>query len=208
MSAADPAAQDAATQAPAVPDAAALPGPVRLYTQMQAPNPQRVAMFVAEKGIELQQVSIDLMAGDHKAEAYRAKVGTAQVPALELEDGTVLTETVAICRYLEALVPEPNLMGRTPYETVVIEMWQRRVELGLFVAVAQCFRHTNKHLAVLEDQVPEWGEINRGRIDGHLRMLDARLAERDWLAADRMTIADMTAFLAFGFRRIIKHPTP
>ncbi|MEL6766880.1 MAG: glutathione S-transferase [Pseudomonadota bacterium] len=189
-------------------DTAALPRPVMLYTQMQAPNPQRMAMFVAEKGLEIPTTSVDLMQGEHKAEAFRAKTGAAVVPALELEDGTVLTETPAIGRYLEALAPEPNLMGRDPLETAVIEMWQRRVEFGLFTAVGQCFRHTNPHLAVLEDQVAEWGEINRGRIDGHLRLLDARLEGRAWLAADRMTIADLTAFLATGFQRIIKHPMP
>ncbi|MEM7499041.1 MAG: glutathione S-transferase N-terminal domain-containing protein [Pseudomonadota bacterium] len=187
---------------------ATLPGPVLLYTQMQAPNPQRVAMFLAEKGLEIPTENVDLLKGEQKTEAYRAAVGAAVVPALRLENGTVLTETPAICRYLEALCPEPNLMGRDPLEIAEIEMWQRRVELGLFTAVAQCFRHTNPRLAVMEEQVAEWGEVNRGRIDGHLRALDERLAGRDWLAADRMTIADLTAYLATGFQRIIKHPMP
>ncbi|MEM6355805.1 MAG: glutathione S-transferase family protein [Pseudomonadota bacterium] len=189
-------------------ETADLPRPLHLYTQPVAPNPQRLTMFLAEKGIDVPTTTIDLLAGEQKTEDFRAKTGAAVVPALELEDGTVLTETPAICRYLEALSPEPNLMGRDPLETAQIEMWQRRAELGLFSAVAQCFRHTNPRLAVMEDQVAEWGEINRGRIDGHLATLDARLAGRDWLAAERRTIADITAFLACGFRRIIKHPMP
>lgn len=189
-------------------EATALPRPVLLHTQMQAPNPQRVAMFLAEKGVEIPTRSVNLMAGEHRDPGYLAKTGIPQVPALELEDGSVITETVAICRYLEALYPEPNLMGRDPRETVEIEMWQRRLELGLFAAVAACFRHTNRHLTVLEDQVPEWGEINRGRVDTHLARLDAQLAGRDWVAANRLTIADITAWLGVTFKRIIRHETP
>lgn len=188
-----------------------LPAAVRLHDQPRAPNPMRVNLFLAEKGIEIERVPVDLMAGAHKAPGYVARVGVAQVPALELSDGTVLTETQAICRYLEALHPEPNLMGRDPLEAAVIEMWQRRMEFGLFAAVGHAFRHTNPHMAALEDQCPDWGEVNRGRIDGHLRALDARLAAgggRDWIAADRFTVADITGYVAANFRRILKHPMP
>ena len=187
---------------------AALPTPVLLYDQPMAPNPQRLNLFLAEKGIEIPRRAVNLIAGEHKEADLRARLGAAQVPALELSDGTVLTETQAICRYLEALQPEPNLMGRDPLEAAVIEMWQRRVEFGLFAAVAQCFRHTNPHMAVMEDQVAAWGEVNRRRIDGHLSALDARLSERDWLAADRITVADITAFVAVNFRKVIRHPMP
>lgn len=185
-----------------------LPTPVRLYTQPRAPNPMRLHLFLAEKGVEVPQTVLNLIEGEHKTADYLAKVGDAKVPALELSDGTVLSETQAICRYVEALHPEPNLMGRDPLETAVIEMWQRRAEFGLFTAVGQTFRHTNPRMGVMEDQVAEWGEINRGRIDPHLRALDERLRGRDWLAADHYTIADITAYLAASFRRIIKHPMP
>ncbi|MEL6478434.1 MAG: glutathione S-transferase [Pseudomonadota bacterium] len=185
-----------------------LPQPTRLYDQPRAPNPMRVNLFLAEKGLEIPREMVDLMAGQHKETAYLSKIGATVCPALELEDGTVLTETQAICRYLEALAPEPNLMGRNPLEMAEIEMWQRRVEFGLFAAVGQCFRHTNPAMSVMEDQVPAWGEVNRGRIDGHLRALEARLEGRAYLAADRFTIADITAFIASGFQRIIKHPIP
>ena len=185
-----------------------LPAPVKLYDQSRAPNPMRVNLFLAEKGLDLAREQVDLIAGQHKTPDYLDKVGAPVCPALELSDGSVLTETQAICRYIEALHPEPNLMGRDALETARIEMWQRRVEFGLFAAVGSCFRHTNPAMAVLEDQVADWGEVNRARIDGHLETLDNQLAGREFLAADRFTIADITAFIATGFQRIIKHEIP
>lgn len=185
-----------------------LPQPVRLYDQTRAPNPRRVNIFLAEKGIEIPRTDVNLIGGEHKQADYVAKVGVPQVPALELDDGTVLVESVAICRYLEALQPEPNLMGRDAMEQVETEMWQRLVEHRLFATVTACFRHTNPHLAVLEDQCADWGEVNRGRLHERLGELDRRLAGRDWIAADRMTIADITALVAVDFLRIIKYPVP
>ena len=185
-----------------------LPQPVRLFEQPRAPNPRRVNVFLAEKGVEIERVNVDLMAGEHKRPDYLARVGAPQVPALELDDGTILTESVAICRYFEALRPEPNMMGREVMEQITIEKWQRLVEFRLFATVAICFRHTNPHLAVLEDQCADWGEVNRGRIDGRLGEIDRRLEGRDWIAADRLTIADITALVAVQFLRIIKHPIP
>ena len=185
-----------------------LPQPVRLYDQRRAPNPRRVNIFLAEKGVEIERIDIDLIAGEHKQPDYLAKIGVPQVPALELDDGTILTESVAICRYFEALQPEPNMMGRDAMEQVIIEKWQRLVEFRLFATVAGCFRHTNPHLAVLEDQCPDWGEVNRGRLDGRLGEIDRRLKGRDWIAADRLTIADITALVAVDLLRVIKHPIP
>jgi len=185
-----------------------LPQPVRLYDQPRAPNPRRVNIFLAEKGLEIPRVDVNLIAGEHKKAEYLQKIGVPQVPALELEDGTVLTESVAICRYLEALKPEPNLMGRDPMEQVRVEMWQRLVEFRLFATVATCFRHTNPHLAVLEDQCADWGEVNRGRLHARLGELDRRLEGRDWIATDRPTIADITALVAVDFLRVLKYPVP
>ena len=185
-----------------------LPQPVRLYDQPRAPNPRRVNIFLAEKGVEIERVNIDLMAGEHKRPDYLARIGVPQVPALELDDGAIVTESVAICRYFEALRPEPNMMGREVMEQVIIENWQRLVEFRLFATVAACFRHTNPHLAVLEDQCADWGEVNRGRLDARLGELDRRLEGRDWIAADRLTIADITALVAVEFLRVIKHPIP
>lgn len=185
-----------------------LPEPVRLYTQPRAPNPRRVDIFLAEKALEIPRTELDLMQGEHKTDAYLARVGAPQVPALELSDGRVLAESVAICRYLEALRPEPNMLGHDIMEQVEIEMWQRLVEFRLFATVGACFRHTNPNLAVLEDQCPDWGEVNRNRLDARLGELDRRLAGRDWIAADRPTIADVTAVVAVDFLRVIKHPVP
>ncbi|MEM1343386.1 MAG: glutathione S-transferase [Pseudomonadota bacterium] len=185
-----------------------LPQPVLLYDQPRAPNPRRLNIFLAEKAVDVSRETIDLMQGQHKAEAFLARIGAAQVPALVLTDNSVLTETQAIARYIEALHPEPNLMGRDALEQATIEMWQRRLEFGLFAAVAGCFRHTNRHLAVLERQIPEYGAEMRARIAGHLEALDARLDGRAWIAAERLTMADITAFVACDFLRILKYPVP
>ncbi|MEM7667940.1 MAG: glutathione S-transferase [Pseudomonadota bacterium] len=185
-----------------------LPDPILLFDQPRAPNPMRMNLFLAEKGVEIPKRTIDLMQNEHKTPEYLEKVGAPVCPALELSDGTVLTETQAIARYIEAWKPEPNMLGRDGMELAEVEMWQRRLEFGLWAAIGTCFRHTNPHLSVLEDQVAEWGEINFGRIAGHLEALEARLAGREWIVADRMTIADVTGYVATGFTRIIKYDWP
>jgi glutathione S-transferase len=185
-----------------------LPHPVRYYHTARAPNPRRVDIFLAEKGVEIERVAVDLLAGGHKQPDYLARTGVPQVPAVELSDGTVLVEAPAICRYLEALHPEPNMLGRDPLETAVIESWQRRVELRLMMTIAFAFRHTNPHMAAMESQCPDWGAVNAGRIDERLAELDRRLEGRDWIAADRPTIADITAVVAVDFLRILKREVP
>lgn len=195
---------DAATQETEVP-----PGLATLYDQPRAPNPRRLNIALAEKGLRVERRSLNLIEGEHRTPDYLARVGHPAVPALVLTDGTVLTESVAIVRYVEeALVPEPNLLGRGPLERAGIEMWQRRVEFGLFASVAACFRHTNPRMNVMEEQVPEWGEINRGRIRGQLEALERRLQGREWIAADRLTMADVTAIVALDFMRIIREAEP
>ena len=185
-----------------------LPTPVRLYDQPMAPNPRRVNVFIAEKGLEIPREELNLIKLEHRGEAYTGRAGVAQVPALELSDGTVLVETQPICRYLEALNPEPNMMGTDPLEQATIEMWQRLVEFGLFAAVGSAFRHTNRHMAVLEDQCADWGAVNMGRIDPALAALDRRLDGREWIVAGRMTVADITALVAVDYLRILKRSVP
>lgn len=186
-----------------------LPKAVRYYHASRAPNPRRVQIFMDEKGIDdIEWVDISIMAGDHKKPEYLSKTGSPQVPALELEDGTVLVESPTICGYLEALYPEPNMLGRDPLETAMIDMWQRRIELRLMSTIAQAFRHTNPHMAALEDQCADWGQVNIGRIDARLAELDRQLQGREWMAADRLTIADITGVVAVDFLRLIKHPVP
>lgn len=182
---------------------------MKLYDSWRAPNPRRVRWVMAEKGIEdLEIVNVDLLSGEHRTPEYRAKVGFAHVPALELDDGTVISESVAICRYLESRYPEPNLFGRDPAEQAVIEMWTRRLEIYLANPLMLFVRFTHPALAALEAPRPEVAEWHR---DGALRMLkslDRRLADREFVAADRITMADVVAVAGIDFTRMIKWRLP
>jgi glutathione S-transferase len=127
-----------------------------------------------------------------------------RVPVLVLDDGTVITESIAICRYIEGLRPEPPLFGRGALEVALVEMWNRRVELNLYQAVAAVFRHTNPAMKELESQVPEWGEANRPRVFDFLGLLDRELKDRLFVAGDHYTVADITALVAVDFMRPAK----
>ncbi len=179
---------------------------MKLYTAHRAPNPRRVLMFIHEKaitGIEL--VPVDLNAGEHKAAAYRAKVPVARVPALELQDGRILSETRAICTYLEGLHPEPNLMGEGFDERAFIEMHDRRVEWYWLLPIANCVRHTHPGLAALEQpQFPDFGQSQGVKVRESARWLDDVLQKQNWMAGARFTIADITAFCAIEFARLMK----
>jgi len=182
---------------------------MKLYDTPLAPNPRRVRWFMAEKGIEdIEIVRLDLMAGQHKQADYLAKAGLANVPMLELDDGTCITESVAICRYLESRYPEPNLFGRTPEETAVIEMWARRAEMLVAGPLMQGVRHSHPAMAALENQVPAIADYNLQAGVRGLQVLDRRLAESEWLAAGRLTIADILAFVGIDFGRMIKFKPP
>ena len=179
---------------------------MRLFTSPRAPNPRRVLMFLHEKGIAgVEQVTVDLNAGEHQSAAYRAKVPVARVPALELPDGRVLSETRAICSYLEGLHPEPNLMGEGFDERAFIEMHDRRVEWYWLLPIANCVRHTHPGLAALEQpQFPEFGRSQGQKVRESARWLDEALARQPWVAGERFTIADITAFCALEFARLMK----
>lgn len=182
---------------------------MKLYDTPLAPNPRRVRWFMAEKGIDdLEIVRLDLMKGEHKTPDYLSKAGLANVPALELDDGTWITESLAICRYLESRYPEPNLFGRTPEEIAVIEMWTRRAEMLVATPFMLGVRHTHPALAVLETQNPAVAEYNKTAGLRALKVLDRRLAESEWLAADRLTIADIVALVGIDFGRLIKLTPP
>jgi glutathione S-transferase len=164
---------------------------------------------MAEKGIEdIEIVRLNLMEGQHKQAEYLAKAGLPNVPALELDDGTTVTESVAICRYLESRYPEPNLFGRTPEETAVIEMWLRRAEMLVATPFMMGVRHSHPAMAALETQVPEVADYNKQAGLRALKVLDRRLGESQWLAADRLTIADIVGFIGLDFTRMIKLQIP
>jgi glutathione S-transferase len=176
---------------------------MKLYVSGYAPNPRRVAMFIAEKGITgIDSVTLDLMTGEHRSEEFRAKNPMARTPALELDDGRVLTESRAICTYLEGLHPQPNLMGEDTEERAFIEMADRRAEMHLLLAIANCARHTHPALAVLEQpQFPDFAAAQAVKLREHAAWLDRMLANQAFMAGERFTIADITAFCALEFAR-------
>ena len=179
---------------------------MKLYVSPGAPSPRRVMMFMVEKGISgIDLVNVDLNAQEHKGEAYRAKSPLAKVPALELDDGRVLTETRAICTYLEGLYPEPNLMGTSAEERAFIEMADRRVELYLLAGIANTVRHTHPGLAPLEQpQFPDYGQSQAEKVREVATWFDHVLEHQPWMAGDRFTVADITAFCAIEFAKLMK----
>ncbi|MFM8374493.1 MAG: glutathione S-transferase family protein [Phenylobacterium sp.] len=182
---------------------------MKLYDTPLAPNPRRVRWFMAEKGIEdVEIVRINIMDGDHKTNDYIQRFGLANIPALELDDGTCITESLAICRYLESRYPQGNLFGATPDEAAVIEMWTRRGELLVAWPLMLAVRHTHPALARLETQDPAVAEANRTAGLRGLKILYRKLRDHEWLAGDRLTIADIVAFIGIDFTRMIKLEIP
>lgn len=183
---------------------------MKLYDSPIAPNPRRVRWFMAEKQIsDIEIIPVNLNQGEHRQPDYLAKFGLANVPALELDDGTTITESIAICRYLESRYPTPNLFGRTPEETAVIEMWMRRAELLVATPFMLGVRHTHPGLAALEaNQNPAVAEYNTDQGLRALKVLNRRLSETEWLGGDRLTIADIVGFIGIDFTRLIKLQIP
>lgn len=178
---------------------------MKLYDTSRAPNPRRVRIFLAEKGISIPLEPIDLGKGEHKSTEFTCLNPRQRVPVLVLDDGTAIAETMAICRYFEALQPEPNLFGRTPEEQGLVEMWQRRVELDLFYPIMMVLRHLNPAMAQMEvPQVPEWGEANKPKVLAALGFFNDQLADRAFVAGPRFSVADITLLVAVDFLRVIR----
>ncbi|HEY5305796.1 MAG TPA: glutathione S-transferase [Pseudolabrys sp.] len=175
---------------------------MKLYDSKLAPNPRRARIFLAEKGITVPTENIEIGSKQHKTAEYTAINPLQRMPALVLDDGTIITESIAICRYFEMVQPEPPLFGVGAKDVALVEMWNRRAELNLMFGVAQVFRHTHPAMKELEvPQVPAWAEANRPRVMEFVDMLDGELAKREFIAGDRYTVADITALVAVDFMK-------
>jgi len=182
---------------------------MKLFDGGKAPNPRRVRIYLAEKGIEVPLAPIDMGALEHKADQVSSRNPLQRLPVLELDDGTILTETIAICRYFEELNPDPPLFGKGALGKAQVEMWQRRLELNFFMVVANAFRHTHPAMKEWEvPQLPEWGEINRPRAVEFLALLDKELASREFAAGDEYSVADITGLVALDFMKPAKIAMP
>lgn len=182
---------------------------MRLFDGGKAPNPRRVRVFLAEKGIEVPLALVDMGAMGHRAPEVADRNPLRRLPVLELDDGTVITESVAICRYFEEVQPEPPLFGTGAVGRAKVEEWQRRIELYLMTPVAHAFRHI--HPAMKEWEVPqiaEWGEANKPKALEFLALLDRELAEREFAAGDSYSIADVTGLIAVDFMKLARLSVP
>lgn len=174
-----------------------------------APNPRRVRIFMAEKGLRVPSVPVSIPKGEHKGAEYLAVTPHGQTPSLALDNGAVLTESVAICRYLEALHPEPPLFGHGPLNIAQVEMWTRRVELRLMTPLAMVWQHTHPYTArIVKPQYTEFGESQRPRVVSAMQEFDRALDGREWLDGERYTIADIVLLTTVDFAAFVGVPMP
>jgi glutathione S-transferase len=182
---------------------------MKLYDGGRAPNPRRTRIFLAEKNIKLPIVHIDLGALEQMSAEYAGINPLKRVPALELDDGTVITESIAICRYFEALQPEPPLFGRGALESARVEMWNRRMELHLLFPVSHVFRNSHPAMKAMEvPQVSAWAEANKPRIADFITFLDGELRGQPFISGDTFTVADITGLVAIDFMKPAKLSVP
>jgi len=164
-----------------------------------APNPRRVRIFLAEKGVDLPETLVNMMKREHKSEEFRAKNPMGQIPTLELDDGTCISETVSICRYLEDLYPEPAMFGTSPVERAVIDMWIRRIEFTVMMPVGQFWRHAHPRTAALLTQFKDFGESNRATYSGAQKFMDRELEGHDYVVGNSLTMADICLLTTVDF---------
>jgi glutathione S-transferase len=172
---------------------------MKLYDSKLAPNPRRVRIFLAEKGVTIDTVQVDIATAENRKPEFLKLNPSGGVPVLQLDDGTYLSETVAICRYIEETHPEPALFGKGAKERALVEMWQRRMEFEVFLPIAQTFRNTHKFFAGRIPQVAEYGEVCRKGAVARLAQLDEELGSKEFIAGDTYTIADITALCGIDF---------
>jgi glutathione S-transferase len=178
---------------------------MKIYSSAVAPNPRRVRIFLAEKGIQVPYEDVDITKAVNRQPEFRNKINPlGEVPVLELDDGTHIAESVAICRYFEELHPDPPLFGVGPVERATVDMWNRRMEFHVLMLVAQVFRNSSDFFKGRIPQVPEYGEVCRGAAEKSYAWLDEELANRRFIAGDRFTVADITALCGVDFGRVSK----
>ncbi len=189
---------------------------MKLYDMKQAPNPRRVRIFLAEKGIEIPSQQIDIGAGENLKAPFLAINPRGTLPTLQFDDGSIIDESIAICRYFEMSQPEPNLMGRDAMEAAIIECWQRQMEFDGIMSVASIFRNTAPNFAKRArpgsgpdtPQIPALAERGSILLSAFYESLNTRLGETEFIAGDRYTIADITAFVTVDFAKWVKMRVP
>lgn len=182
---------------------------MKIIENRDAPNPRRVRIFLAEKGIEVPFKQMPLSVETVNAPSFRALSPTGRVPVLILDDGTAISESIAICRYFEEIQPEPKLFGDGALDKALVEMWTRRIEHHLFLHVAQAFRHLHPRMSEREvPQVIEWGEANKPKAQEQMAMLDQALADRPFVAGEAFSVADITLLVAMDFAKAARISCP
>jgi glutathione S-transferase len=182
---------------------------MKLYDGGRAPNPRRVRVYLAEKGITVPTEQVDIGALEQKSAAFTAVNPLQRVPALVLDDGTIITESIAICRYFEFSHPEPPMFGEGALGQAMVEMWNRRCEQHLLAQVSHVFRHLHPAMKAMEvPQIAEWGEANKTKVLEFLPILDRQLGEHSFVAGDRYSVADITALIAVDFMKPAKLAVP
>lgn len=184
---------------------------MKLYTYDPAPSPQRVALFMKYKGIEIESQQIDMMAGEQLGDKYKAMVPEQTLPALVLDDGTVLTQVIGICTYLEAIYPDKPLLGTTPLEKALVSSWDQKIYSMLFMAIAEALRNSSPGMKgralpgpLDVEQIPELAERGKFRLNWAWGELDRELADRKWIAGDNFSFADIDMAVCAGFSGWVK----
>jgi glutathione S-transferase len=182
---------------------------MKLYSSPFAPNPRRVRIFLAEKGRAVPTVDVDLARLDQRSEGFSALNPFQAVPVLAFDDGVVLSESIAICRYFEEVQPDPPLFGVGALERALVEMWQRRLELGLLLHIANAFRHAHPHMAEMErPQIAELALASKPKALAAMARIDRDLGDRPFIVGDRFSVADITGLVALDFAKTARIAIP
>ncbi|MEO8549450.1 MAG: glutathione S-transferase family protein [Kofleriaceae bacterium] len=175
-----------------------------LYHDPRAPNPRRVRIFLAEKAVAYDTIEVLIATDQHHTVEYRRKHPLSLLPILELDDGRIIRESMAICRYIEEMTPEPNLFGVDAWERSQIEQWNRHAELELLIPIQNIFRNTNAFWQGKIKQAPEFAAIMTDLVHARLEWMENELTQRSYMAGDRFTVADITALCAIDFGKVAK----